>query len=378
MIFSDVIDAFKNDYMLECIKRGTERINFNVKQIKLIFSKVLNDLQKELKIIESALSITSVNGTAAYALSRSYLRTIAAYYDGVRMTERSVDWITHQNTTSTATGDPTDFAVKRESDSAYLLLYPTPTTDGDAVVVRYYDDFKIYSYSEGLDSKISSTFHGYLNIPTMYDAAILLGMLSQLFDDRIFSYSREKTRLKYLKSESHGFDYKWSGVPSTPYDYYNSDVDTSTTRTSDYKSNVSLAGTKDSSNTLFIISDTPVTDSESIYLNGVKQVRGVDYTISGSRVTMTIAPVSGDYLTATYLISVPNTISTIVGVDLVGTKNGINTSFTLPDTPITGTVEIYLNGSLQVSGTDYTLSGTAVTMTTAPASTDYLEANYLV
>lgn len=60
-----------------------------------------------------------------------------------------------------------------------------------------------------------------------------------------------------------------------------------------------------------------------------------------------------------------------------GTLNGSNTAFTLAHTPSpSGSLQLYLNGVLQVPGTDFTLSGASITMTVAPASTDTLKAWY--
>lgn len=61
-----------------------------------------------------------------------------------------------------------------------------------------------------------------------------------------------------------------------------------------------------------------------------------------------------------------------------GTINGSNTSFSLANTPIAGTVRLYLNGLRQRAGAgnDYTISGATITMLTAPLSGEYLEADY--
>lgn len=62
-----------------------------------------------------------------------------------------------------------------------------------------------------------------------------------------------------------------------------------------------------------------------------------------------------------------------------GSINGSNTTFTLANTPTTGTVKLYLNGVRQKSGAgnDYTISTTTITMTTAPVSGDVLLADYM-
>ena len=61
-----------------------------------------------------------------------------------------------------------------------------------------------------------------------------------------------------------------------------------------------------------------------------------------------------------------------------GTINGVNTTFTLANTPIAGTEQIYLNGLLQEpgAGNDYTISGATITYLTAPATGDRLKATY--
>lgn len=61
-----------------------------------------------------------------------------------------------------------------------------------------------------------------------------------------------------------------------------------------------------------------------------------------------------------------------------GTLNGSNAGFTLANTPISGTESVYLNGILLQagSGNDYTIATTAITMASAPASSDRIEVTY--
>lgn len=57
--------------------------------------------------------------------------------------------------------------------------------------------------------------------------------------------------------------------------------------------------------------------------------------------------------------------------------DGMDTTFTLANTPIVGSEEVYLNGVLQQSGgADYTISGALITMTDAPVSTDRVLVTY--
>lgn len=61
-----------------------------------------------------------------------------------------------------------------------------------------------------------------------------------------------------------------------------------------------------------------------------------------------------------------------------GSINGSNTGFTLANTPVAGSEHVYLNGVLQESGAgnDYTISGTAITMLTAPLTGEKLRVSY--
>lgn len=63
-----------------------------------------------------------------------------------------------------------------------------------------------------------------------------------------------------------------------------------------------------------------------------------------------------------------------------GTINGSNVTFTLANTPTSGTVQIYKNGLRQTLTADYTISGSTITFSTAPSNTgfsDVLIADYL-
>ena len=61
-----------------------------------------------------------------------------------------------------------------------------------------------------------------------------------------------------------------------------------------------------------------------------------------------------------------------------GSINGSNTAFTLANTPVSGTEELFLNGQLLEpgAGNDYTISGANITMLTAPLTGEVLRVNY--
>jgi hypothetical protein len=65
-----------------------------------------------------------------------------------------------------------------------------------------------------------------------------------------------------------------------------------------YFKKVAVAGTVDGTNDEFTLASTVRTDSEVIYLNGLLQVIGDDYTIDGATLTFVAAPETGDKVAA--------------------------------------------------------------------------------
>ncbi len=65
--------------------------------------------------------------------------------------------------------------------------------------------------------------------------------------------------------------------------------------------NENLSGTKNSVNLTFTTLQTPITATFQLYRNGLFQVSGVNYTLSGGVVSMIVAPRSDDTLVANYI-----------------------------------------------------------------------------
>ena len=59
-----------------------------------------------------------------------------------------------------------------------------------------------------------------------------------------------------------------------------------------------------------------------------------------------------------------------------GAPNGILVTFTLANTPTSGTLRLYLNGVRQAPTSDYTLATATITMVVPPATGDTLLADY--
>ncbi|MBV8552706.1 MAG: hypothetical protein JOY54_15520 [Acidobacteriaceae bacterium] len=141
------------------------------------------------------------------------------------------------------------------------------------------------------------------------------------------------------------------------------------------------SGTIDGSNPTFTLAQAPVpAASLSLYRNGLVQTVGVDFTLYGSTITFLseAIPQSNDVLVAYY--RVPGSAQAVNFVDSEipsGAINGTNTSFVLVGLPNpTKSLKLYKNGVLLLLNTDYTLSGSTITINTPPQHGDSLLADY--
>lgn len=98
-------------------------------------------------------------------------------------------------------------------------------------------------------------------------------------------------------------------------------------------------------------------------------VKAVNGLVKSNGATISSAIAGTDYVVPTSFVD-SETPSGLV--------NGSNTSFTLSNTPISGSVKLFKNGvRLRAgAGNDYTISGSTITMLTAPQTGDILVADY--
>ena len=131
--------------------------------------------------------------------------------------------------------------------------------------------------------------------------------------------------------------------------------------------------TTNGSTTAFVL-DSGVKDAKSLLVSvgGIIQEPDVAYTASGTTLTFTAAPANGIVAYAVYL---GKELTTASGVResitfQTGTGDGSDTTpITLSTAPENAqSLMVMLNGVTQVPVTDYTVSGTTLTFTTAPDS----------
>ena len=142
-------------------------------------------------------------------------------------------------------------------------------------------------------------------------------------------------------------------------------------------------GSINGSNTTFTVAGDYQTGSLRIYQNGIRLQEGAsnDYEEATGGFTMNTAPATGDILLVDYETNNNNmsvgTNSFITNETPSGTVDGSNDEFTIANTPVSGTLQLFRDGQLLTGGgADYSLSGTTITFTTAPVSGSVLLAFY--
>ena len=112
-------------------------------------------------------------------------------------------------------------------------------------------------------------------------------------------------------------------------------------------------------------------DQVLVSVNGVILEPTTDYTISGTTLTFVTAPVSGAELAVRYLDNTSGTYST-----QAYTGDG-STTRTVTSGRSTDDLLVLVNGLMLVPGTDYTVAGTTLTFSTAPATGAEISIRYL-
>ena len=139
--------------------------------------------------------------------------------------------------------------------------------------------------------------------------------------------------------------------------------------------------TADSSTTVFTLTQS-VADANNLLVSigGVIQEANTVYTASGTVLTFTTAPVTGDLVWVVYLGK--ETTSASASRDSITYQTGVGDDTTTPfalssSVSTSSSIILTLNGVEQVPGTDFTASGTVLTFTTAPSASDAILIYYI-
>jgi hypothetical protein len=141
---------------------------------------------------------------------------------------------------------------------------------------------------------------------------------------------------------------------------------------------VSLSYTKgtftgDNSTTAFTIDSGRAVDDVLVYVNGFLLTPTSDYTISGTTLTFTTAPATSAEIVVRYL---PLNNSGVYTND-TATGDNSTTAFTIDSGRTVEDVIVTVNGVTLVPATDYTISSTTLTFTTAPTTSAEISIRYL-
>ena len=131
--------------------------------------------------------------------------------------------------------------------------------------------------------------------------------------------------------------------------------------------------TGDGSTTTITIDSGRAVNDVIVSQNGFLLVPTDDYTISGTTLTFTTAPTSGAEISVRYL---PLAGASSYTND-TATGDGSTQAFTIDSGRSVEDVMVSVNGVLFVPSDDYTISGTTLTFSTAPAASAEISIRYL-
>ena len=137
----------------------------------------------------------------------------------------------------------------------------------------------------------------------------------------------------------------------------------STTSTTPTSSITVDSFTGDGTTVVYTLSITPINITQTqVNYNGVIQLRS-SYSIVGSSIVFTEAPLAGSYIEVTTTQGVTANSGTYVVRTYTG--DGVTTMFTVTNGSTASSLLVTENGILQTPTSDYTVSGTVITFTTA-------------
>jgi hypothetical protein len=129
--------------------------------------------------------------------------------------------------------------------------------------------------------------------------------------------------------------------------------------------------TGDGTDTTFTISSGRSVEDVLVFVNGFQLTPTTDYTISGTTLTFQTAPANNAEITFRYLpLGGAYTSANFTG-------DGTDTTFTIDAGRAVNDVLVVVNGLTLVPTDDYTISGTTLTFSTAPANLAEITVRYL-
>lgn len=332
-------------------------------------NKYLEDWQVEVQDLGDFVwgTVTSVTNSSTFtvtALATDVGRLDKVYWNGVRLAPRTQQdlEVLYREWKQAATSLP---SAVYQIDEESFVVWPPPTGTGTLEID--YTKAVSFNSSDTVPMQVPAwTKYSAINY-VAWKAYERLGPNMDLNKALRYKKRFELQANEYKALYDSFFPYRYPQLrPSEKYEhrilgpYLNVQVigATSSVSTNTYSVFAEYVpnGTMNGTNTAFTISVVPA--EAMLFLNGIYQVSGVDYTLTGTSIVMTSPPFEGDIFKALVYTGVVGTSSyvTTPTVETVGgTRNGTNTSFTV--TPGYDRIAVYLNGVLQVEGSDITFTG---------------------
>ena len=129
--------------------------------------------------------------------------------------------------------------------------------------------------------------------------------------------------------------------------------------------------TGDGSTTGFTVTSGADVENVLVFLNGVYQRPTTDYTVSSTTLTFGTAPVNGENVFIKELVEGQNTFN-VNPIVRAYTGDGSTAGFVVSADKTVNQFLVFLNGVFQRPTTDFSYSGTTLTLGTAPANGDNL------
>jgi hypothetical protein len=235
--------------------------------------------------------------------------------------------------------------------SGTSVVFATALADGDVVDVVAYGTFNVAAIDA---SNITS---GTLNAARIGSASIDLTTKVT----GVLPYANGGTGLSSLGSAGQALKVNSGG---TALEFGNVSISLSYTKGTN---------TGDNSTTAFTINSGRSVNDVLVLVNGFLLTPTSDYTISGTTLTFTTAPASSAEIVVRYLPLNNNGIYT----NDTATGDNSTTAFTIDSGRTVEDVIVTVNGVTLVPATDYTISGTTLTFTTAPTTSAEISIRYL-
>jgi hypothetical protein len=235
--------------------------------------------------------------------------------------------------------------------SGTSVVFATALADGDVVDVVAYGTFNVAAIDA---SNITS---GTLNAARIASASIDLTTKVT----GVLPYANGGTGLSSLGSAGQALKVNSGG---TALEFGDVSISLSYTKGTN---------TGDNSTTAFTINSGRSVNDVLVLVNGFLLTPTTDYTISGTTLTFVTAPASSAEIVVRYLPLNNNGVYT----NDTATGDNSTTAFTIDSGRTVEDVIVTVNGVTLVPATDYTISGTTLTFTTAPTTSAEISIRYL-